>query len=107
MAVIILTPYLSSHHPCRVRPLLGHEKQQGDLCSLLHTESPNDDKIGINVKDSTHNYAFDAVMGAKTSQTDVFEKGNVNEMIGATLQGYVYLRIHLSYLRMGYTASIL
>jgi kinesin family protein C1 len=85
---------------CRVRPLLGEEKNPENISTNPFNYPPNCDNKNIDVAQggreavaggqkhagSTLNFAFDRVFGPSSTQSEVFEE--ISQLVQSALDGY-------------------
>ena len=69
----------------RLRPMMPHETQRGDGSVI---SMPDTTHVHLNLKTGAKSFRFNAVLPETTSQTEVFQKCGVNELIDSALQGY-------------------
>lgn len=65
--------------------MMPHETQRNDKSIV---SMPDTTHVHLNQKGGAKQYRFNAVLPENTSQTEVFQKCGVNELIDSALQGY-------------------
>lgn len=69
----------------RLRPMMPHETQRNDNSIV---SMPDATHVHLNQKGGAKQYRFNAVLPENTTQTEVFQKCGVNELIDSALMGY-------------------
>lgn len=65
--------------------MMPHETQRGDP-SIVSVPDPT--HVHLNLKSGAKQFRFNAVLPETTTQTEVFQKCGVNELIDSALEGY-------------------